>query len=240
MKILILSIIIAILSLAIAFTDLAFIGYCIVFLAALGTLGAVILLLVEDKFKSVEKLVSLIILILVVLFSYRGYSLVRGYYMVTQELKKDFGNQYKIVGVSNKKFYYCYNKYHYAYKVKLQDNSDIIFNAAYGTGGIPIPSANVCYDYENYYVPYYLEKYKQEHQSSFTYKIKKEEDGDNTIHIEYSGKDKRVLYDFFAYLQSKDYNASYHVCVYNVDTKKELYIHSWNDDYKEIISYDEY
>ena len=65
---LVLSIIIAILSLVVAFTDLAFIGYCIVFLAALGTLGAVILLLVENKFKSIEKIISLIILILVVMF----------------------------------------------------------------------------------------------------------------------------------------------------------------------------
>ena len=237
---LVLSIIIAILSLVVAFTDLAFIGYCIVFLAALGTLGAVILLLVENKFKSIEKIISLIILILVVMFSYRGYSLVRGYYMVNQELIKDFGNQYKIIGVSNKDFYYCYNKYHYAYKVKLQDNSDIIFNIAYGTGGVPIPSTNVCYDYANYYVSYYLDLFNKQHQSDLSYKIKSREDDDDIVYMEYSSKDKKLLYEFVEYLYSNDFNAQYQINIYNTDTKEERYISSWNNDYKEEIRLEDY
>lgn len=241
MLLLIIAIALPILSLLVAFIPTgALICYGLLFLIALGSAGACIYFVVEKKGKALNEIISLIILVLFVLFSYRCFSLVRNYYKVRQELNKEFGEVYRIVGVTNKGFYNCYNKYNYAYKVKLYDNTNITFYAASGTGGIPIPSDNVCYDYANYYIPYYLDLFNEQHQSNLSYKIKPGEEDDDIIYMEYSNKNKKLLYEFIEYLYSKDFDAHYQINIYNTDTKEEGYVSSWNDNYKDFIRLEDY
>lgn len=241
MILLIISIVLPILTILVAFMpDFSIIYYGLLLLVAFGSIGACLYFIVDKKGKAIAEIVSLIILVLFIIFSYRGYRLVRNYYLVKQELDKDFGDQYEIVGVTNKKFYYCFNRYNYTYKVKLNDNTNIIFYAAYGSGGIPIPSANVCYDYGNYYVPYYLDLFNKQHQSNLSYQMKSREENDDIVYIEYSNKDKKLLYEFIEYLYSNDLNANYQINIYNTDTNEEYYVSSWDDDYKTGIDLDDY
>lgn len=239
---LIAAIVLSVLSQLVGFINswLAFVLYAIIFLMVPIFMILNIILILDKKGKDPKLFISLILFILFILFSYRGYSLVRAYSEVHKQLDENFNTSYKIVGVTNYEMDSCYNHYKYAFNVKLNDDTNFVFRAVYGSGGMPIATYHVCYDYENYYVPYYLDLFNEEHQSDLIYKIKSSRDSDDIIYIEYSNKNKKLLYEFFEYLYSKDFDAQYQIEIYNTDTKEDHYIASWNGEYKNYIRLDDY
>lgn len=206
----------------------AFILYAIIFLLVPIFMILNIILILDKKGKDPKLFISLIIFILFILFSYKGYSLVRAYSEVHKQLDEDFNNRYKIVGVTNYEMDNCYNQYNYAFNVKLNDDTNFVFQATYGNTGVSLPNYKVCYNYIDTYLPYYLEEFNKKNNSHFAYSNKK----DDPICIEYSQSETKLLRTFIHDLFYKDIGINYQIKVYNIDTTEYRYLSSWNNDYE--------
>ena len=125
---LIAAIVLSVLSQLVGFINswLAFVLYAIIFLMVPIFMILNIILILDKKGKDPKLFISLILFILFILFSYRGYSLVRAYSEVHKQLDENFNTSYKIVGVTNYEMDSCYNHYKYAFNVKFPSNPTLL------------------------------------------------------------------------------------------------------------------
>lgn len=233
MVLLIISIVLFILDFAVAFLPEAFCLLCYTLIKIVSIILAItsIILVITNKGKNKLEIISMILLIFFFFFSYRGYSFAHDYSELRKKLNEDFGNEYKIVGISKYKKKECSNPYDRAFDVKLRDNSNITFQGQYCASGVNFAVYHAHYNYAKYYIPYYLEQFNNSNNSNISYEINDEE----MVIITYSDAEKQKMFEFIEDLFSKDYNAEYQFRMHNKD--KSTYnaseiISSWNDNYK--------
>ena len=207
--------------------------YCwLAYFIILGLLGIVFLInlvfILNHRGKKKIEIVSIILLVLIDLSSFKLFSITHNYHEVVKGLNKDFPNQYKILKLSDYKVNQRYVTCDYLFDVKLKDKSNVIFHYGYCDMGVMWTSFNTYNDYAYYYIPYYIEKYNKTNHTDIKYDYKS---NDDLIIINYSDNNNKDVKSFIDYLFSITGDKKYQFILKNNNSDKQVIVSSWNDDY---------
>jgi len=204
--------------------------YGILLLGVPISLVAIVLffLKVFEKKNWIWYFVSVIIYILYVIYLPNIYHFTRGYYLVNNHLKeyKDSG---KVIGVDKKNYRFGGNdSCSYTFNVKLNDSSNIVFQAGYCEIGSMWTDYGTVDNYDHYYLPYYYDMYKKNNKASFRLVVNNDEFLTIPCEIHYTNDQIAEVCNFLKYLDEKNNGEDYQIEMYN-DEENDYYIaNSWN------------
>lgn len=141
-----------------------------------------------------------------------------------------FNNNFKIIGLSHKNIedhegIYCKN----VFDVKLNDSSNITFQAGYCDVGTMWTNYDVIHNYNYYYIPYYYNLYKNNHYTTIKMEINDNNYFDSKIKFIYNYENIDEMYEFIMYLKEKMGKVDYQLFIYNESNNEEEILSSWFD-----------
>ena len=216
------------------------IAYIIIFSSFIDTFILTIVSLLNKEFNK-KTYISLAIFLIMLMFSKTVYNIIHEYHETKKYLKKTFSNDAKILSVADRKVNLdsdnSSSDCNFTFNVSLNDDTNIIFQAGYCDIGTMWTNYGGYNNYDYYYVPYYLKKYKEGHGVSFKLDSSSDKYDYSRYKIVYSESNKKEVLDFLKFLFGNDMNLRIYIELYTQDTKRHDFVNSYDKNYDRVLRY---
>ena len=222
--------------LKVGYSTLLFLFVYLVFIVCAFSLFLVIIILIFNKKVNYFHIVLLALFLIDIGGYYFIYNLVRGYNEVNHYMKQNY-KDYEIIGIKEafieqndpKDLYGDFARCRYVFNVKVNDNTNNIFQAGYCEIPSFIITTKVIDSYNHTYLPYYFKKYQKNNNSSLKIEVDNNYLLHNPVVIHFNNSNYKELFDFFNYLETSDKHG-FDFCMNNDDLDR-MYYYNKRDDY---------
>jgi len=223
--------------LPVGFSTIMFAFMYLVFITCAFSLLLVIIILSTQKKFNYVHVIILALFIIDIGGYYYFYNLERGYNEVNNYMKNNYSD-YKIIGIKEafleqrdpEDIYGSFASCNYVFDVKINDNTNNVFQAGYCNLPGIFPVYEVVDTYDDKYIKYYLKEYNKENNSSLKLELDDNYFLYNSVILHFNNTNYKELFDFIKYLQLKDKHR-FNILLKNDDIDREYYYN--RNDYHE-------